>query len=56
MQPCYCFDNKFMNEGESLVTMKGNDHDDNDDNTDDILMMMLMMRLMTIFPRLVMWL
>ena len=41
----------------ALVTMKGNDHGNNDDdNTDDMLMMMLMMKLMTILPRLVMWL
>ena len=41
----------------ALVTMKGSDHDNNnDDNTDDMLMMMLMMKLMTILPRLVMWL
>ena len=40
----------------ALVTMKGSDHDNNnDDNTDDMLMM-LMMKLMTILPRLVMWL
>ena len=39
-----------------LDTTKGSDHDNNDDdNTDDMLMMMLMMKLMTILPRLVMW-
>ena len=41
----------------ALVTMKGGDYDNNDDdNTDDMLMMILMMKLMTILPRLVMWL
>ena len=41
----------------ALFAMKGNDHDNNDDNnTDDMLMMMLMIKLMTILPRLVMWL
>ena len=48
---------------EFLVTFKGSDHDNNDDNTaDDMLMMllmmmlmMMMMKLMTILPRLVMW-
>ena len=57
MPPCYCFDNKLWMRKRALVTMKGSDHDNNDDdNTDDVLMMMLLMKLMTILPRLVMWL
>ena len=35
---------------------EGSDHDYNDDDNTDDMMMMLMMKLMTILPRLVMWL
>ena len=41
----------------ALVTTKGSDHDNNDDDDDtDDTLMMLMMKLMTILPRLMMWL